>query len=314
MKTNYFFLIAALISVMTVSATPMKGLQFTGASASYINVGQNSAFAPTEFTIEAWAYYETTSGGYLISNEGWDGTNGAQGFSIRTSGTKVELALGSNANWPSLKSTADIALNTWMHIAVTYSGTEIKMYINGVLDATGAAATPMVASNQSLSIGEGSMWKDRRFTGKMSDLRLWSVVRTGSEIAASMNSALAGTESGLIANWKMNEGAGSSVADATGTHTVTKPEEVLWFDLNTSIANTISDKVKATIVGNTLKVENTLNSTMNVTVYNMAGQRVIEEAVSAGNSIEKQLNNLTGVFVLKCVAIDGTSSSYKFKL
>lgn len=314
MKTNYFFLIAALISVMTVSAAPTKGLQFTGASASYINCGQNSAFAPTQFTIETWAYYETTSGGYVISNEGWDGTSGAQGFSIRTSGTKIELALGSNGSWPSLKSTADIALNTWMHIAVTYSGTEIKMYINGVLDATGAAATPMVASNQSLSIGEGSMWKDRRFTGKLSDLRLWSVVKTQPEIAESMNSALVGTEAGLIANWKMSEGTGNNVADLTGNHSVTKPDEVLWFDMNTSVANTNSDKIKATIAGNILKVENTLNSTMSVIVYNVAGQKVIEEFVNGGTSYEKQLNNLTGVFILKCIAADGTSNSYKFKL
>lgn len=229
MKTNYFFLIASLFCVMTVSAVPTKGLQFTGASASYINVGQNSAFTPSQFTVEAWLNYQSTAGGYVISNEGWDATNGAQGFSIRTSGAKIELVLGSNASWPALKSTSDIPLNTWIHLAVTCSGSEMKMYINGVLDASTSAITPMVTSTQSLSIGEGSMWKDRRFTGKMGDLRFWNVVRTPSEISGAMSSSLIGTETGLVANWKMNEGTGNQVADLKNSFNLTKPEEVLWF-------------------------------------------------------------------------------------
>lgn len=229
MKTNYFFLIVSLFFVMQVSGAPTTGLQFTGASASYINVGQNSAFSPTQFTVEAWVYYQSTSGGYVISNEGWDGTNGAQGFSIRTSGTKIELVLGSNGSWPSLQSSTDIPLNTWFHLAATYSGTEMKLYVNGVENASTSAITPMVTSNQNLSIGEGSMWKDRRFTGKMGDMRFWNVVRTQSEIFAAMSSSLVGTETGLVANWKMNEGTGSQVADVKNSFNLTKPDEVLWF-------------------------------------------------------------------------------------
>ncbi len=314
MKTNYFFLIASLFCVMTVSAAPTKGLQFTGASASYLNVGSHTAFSPTQFTIETWAYYESTNGAYIISNEGHDGTKGAHGLALRTSGAKVELSLGANGSWPNIRSTADIVLNTWMHIAVTYSPTEMKMYINGVEDATVAVTSPMVASDQSLSIGEGAMWKDRRFTGKLSDLRFWNVVRTPAEIAASMSSMLNGTETGLVANWKMDEGTGSSVSDATGSHGVTKPDEVLWFDTNTSVNNPASDKIKASITGNTLKIENNFNSQISMSVYNMTGQKVVEDYINAGAIIEKQLNNLSGVFVLKCVATDGTTNTIKFKL
>lgn len=314
MKTNYLFLIASLFTVMSVSAAPSKGLQFTGASASYINVGQNSAFAPAQFTIETWANYESTSGGYIISTEGHDGTKGAHGFALRTSGSKVELSLGANGSWPNIKSTADIVLNTWMHIAVTYSPTEMKMYINGVEDASVAVTTPMVASDQSLSIGEGSMWKDRRFTGKLSDMRFWNVVRTQAQIAASMSSSLTGTEAGLVANWKMDEDAGNTVADITGNHTTTKPDAVTRFDVSTSVENSISDKIKATVVGKTLKVENNFSTQIKMAVYNMAGQKVIEANLKAGNSIEKQMDNLTGVYVLKCTAADGTTSTIKFNL
>ena len=229
MKKLYSLLVVSLFSAIFVAAAPTTGLQFSGVSTSYIDCGNKSAFTPAQFTIEAWVYYQSTSGGYLISNEGWDGTNGAQGFSVRTSGAKLEFVLGSNAAWPALLSTNDIPLNTWFHLAVTYSGTEMILYINGLQDAATTITTPMVASTQNLSIGEGSMWKDRRFIGRMGDLRFWNVVRTASEISSNMSASLLGTETGLIANWKMNEGTGSTVADATGNNTLTKPADVTWF-------------------------------------------------------------------------------------
>jgi hypothetical protein len=46
----------------------------------------------------------------------------------------------------------------------------------------------------------------------------------------------------------------------------------------------------------------------------VAGQKVMEDQLSAGSLVEKQMNNLSGVFVLKCVAMDGTTSIQKFKL
>jgi hypothetical protein len=315
MKTNYLFLVASLFCVMTATATPTNGLQFSGASTSYIDCGVNSDYSPAQFTIEVWAYYESTSGGYIISNEGYDNSNStSHGFALRTSGSKIEISLGTGSGWDQLQSITNISLNTWMHIAVTYSGSELKLYVNGVEDATKTVTSPMAASNYNLCIGEGSMWKDRRFTGKMSDLRFWNVVRSQADISASMSSSLSGTETGLVANWKMNEGTGSTVADATGNHTVTKPDAVNWFDLSNSVPNTHSDMIKATIVGRTLNISNNLDSKINICLYNLTGQKVIERTINASSLFEEQLNNPAGVYILKCIAEDGSIHSEKFTI
>jgi hypothetical protein len=88
----------------------------------------------------------------------------------------------------------------------------------------------MVLSTQNVSIGEGSMWKSRLLTGKLSDLRFWNVVRTDAEVMANMSASLTGSETGLVANWKMNEGGTSqTVADVTGNYNITKPADVTWF-------------------------------------------------------------------------------------
>jgi len=228
MKTTYSFLLLSLLNILLVFAAPTTGLQFNGTSTSYIDCGSKSVFSPTQFTVEAWVNYQTLNDGYIISNEGW-GT-GAQGFKLHTSGTKFEFSIGANTTWTSVKSNMDVVANTWYHVAVTYTATTLNIYINGLLDNSFTnTGTPMVASTQSLCIGEGSMWKGRGLTGKLADVRFWSVVRSQTEIAGSMSSSLTGTETGLVADWKMNEGTGSTVADATGTHTVTILNTVTWF-------------------------------------------------------------------------------------
>jgi hypothetical protein len=314
MKTNYLFLVASLFCVMTATATPTNGLQFSGASTSYIDCGVNSDYSPAQFTIEVWAYYESTSGGYIISNEGYDNSNStSHGFALRTSGSKIEISLGTGSGWDQLQSITNISLNTWMHIAVTYSGSELKLYVNGVEDATKTVTSPMAASNYNLCIGEGSMWKDRRFTGKMSDLRFWNVVRSQADISASMSSSLSGTETGLVANWKMNEGTGNTVEDATGIHTLTKTDAVSWF-VPTYVPNTLSDRITASIVERTLNVINYSDSKLNIYLYNISGQKVYDCSIAPGNAFVQQLNNPVGVYVLKYITETGIMHSEKFTI
>jgi len=58
---------------------------------------------------------------------------------------------------------------------------------------------------------------DRFYDGIMVDVRMWEVARTQDEIQANMNSYLNGSETGLIAYWRMNEGSGQTVFDFSGS-------------------------------------------------------------------------------------------------
>ena len=245
MKLRISFILLTLIIALQITAAPVTGLQFNGTSTSYIDCGSKPEFSPTQFTIEAWVNYQTLNDGYIMSTEGW-GT-GAEGFKIHTFGSKFEFAIGATTTWTSVLSKTDVIANTWYHIAVTYTATTMNIYINGVLDNTLTnPGTPMIASSQHLSIGEGSMWKGREMTGKLSDIRFWNVVRTQAEIAASMNSSLTGTETGLIADWKMNEGTGTSIADATGNYPLTITNSIAWF------TPTTQGPIRVVCVGNSI--------------------------------------------------------------
>ncbi len=50
----------------------------------------------------------------------------------------------------------------------------------------------------------------------MDEVRIWSYARNGTDIQDNMNTELTGSEPGLVAYYKMNEGSGSTLHDATG--------------------------------------------------------------------------------------------------
>jgi hypothetical protein len=74
--------------------------------------------------------------------------------------------------------------STWMHVAATYDGAEIRMYINGALDVTRASASPIPANSLPFVIGATSDGAASRvFPGAIDDARLYARALTAGEIA-----------------------------------------------------------------------------------------------------------------------------------
>lgn len=313
MKKIYSFLVVSLFSVMLLSAAPTTGLQFSGVSTSIIALESQAAFSPTQFTLEVWANYTVLNGGgYILSTEGWNPSN--HGFSLRLNGNKLNFSIGDGSGWPGINSSADITPNTWFHAAVTCTATEMKMYINGVQDATATLTSPMVASTARIVLGESPTWTGRLFNGKMAELRFWNVAKTQTEIAADMTSTLTGTETGLVVGWKMNEGVGATVADVTGVYNLTKTADVAWFGPVAGVesvgGNTIN--VESAIYGHTLEVANKTNGKLQLAIFSITGQKVMEDIVKTGTKFQKQLTNISGSYILKCTAEDGSVYAKRF--
>ncbi len=71
----------------------------------------------------------------------------------------------------------------WMHLAATYDGATVKLYINGVLDTSKAAAFTIASNNLPLSIGAESGGA-RKYTGQMDDARVYNYALSAAEIQA----------------------------------------------------------------------------------------------------------------------------------
>lgn len=101
------------------------------------------------------------------------------------------------------------APNKWYHIAVSYDGSSVKFYIDGVLDVNIAAPKPGGTFDfDTFNFGSTS------FSGLVSELRFWTVCRNESQIKNNMV-AVNPNSDGLFGYWKMNEGEGTVIQDMT---------------------------------------------------------------------------------------------------
>jgi len=109
-----------------------------------------------------------------------------------------------------------MGLTAWYHLAGVYDGTSIKIYINGILQGTTTATGAISgATGTTMYFGENPTWTGRFFDGKIDEVRIWNVARTGSEITTAMGTELTGSETGLVGYWNMNAGTGTAVGDST---------------------------------------------------------------------------------------------------
>ncbi|MBL7973457.1 MAG: choice-of-anchor D domain-containing protein, partial [Candidatus Kapabacteria bacterium] len=140
-------------------------------------------------------------------------------------------------------SNTTLSPNTWYHFAVTYDGTNIRLYINGVLDNT----TPLSLSTATSPVTMGGSSSLFFWAGGMNatvdEVRIWNTARSCDEIAGYRNCELAGNESGLVAYYKFNQGV------ANGTNSVT-----------TTLTNAVSGGTNGTLTNFNLTNGNTTSN------------------------------------------------------
>jgi hypothetical protein len=211
-------------------------LNFDGVD-DYISCGlQNTA----AFTIEAWinpsrvdvdqAIVSTLNEGVLTGCELHIGATGKPVLTIRNSGA-----------WLDVVSPTAVSSNTWCHLAATFNGSNVVLYVNGVQVVSQAASSFSPGTSQ-LVIGRRSSGL-LNFNGKIDEVRVWSTAQTAANLTANMNIVLLGSESGLISYYKFNQGVASgtntglnSLVDATSNN---KTGTLNNFALSGSVSNWI---------------------------------------------------------------------------
>jgi len=82
--------------------------------------------------------------------------------------------------------TSALPLNTWSHLAMTYDGTTMRIYINGVQAGSGAVTGSAATSNSPLRIGGNSIWGEY-FRGLIDEVRIYNRALSATEIQVDMN-------------------------------------------------------------------------------------------------------------------------------
>jgi hypothetical protein len=77
---------------------------------------------------------------------------------------------------------------TWSHLAVTYDGTTLRLYVNGAQAATRAAGGAMSVSTRPLKLGGNAVWGEW-YAGLLDDVRVYNRALTATEIQTDMGRA-----------------------------------------------------------------------------------------------------------------------------
>ena len=110
--------------------------------------------------------------------------------------------------------------NKWTHCAITFDTNtgEMIFYLNGheVYKTTSSASINIVGNGTDRNFLVGKSYDDGRwFTGYMSELRVWDVIRTPEEIAGNIYS-VDPASAGLLAYWKFDDQSSFAVKDYSG--------------------------------------------------------------------------------------------------
>ena len=198
---------------VAVSVAPNYALDFDGTD-DYVDLG--TAFNPlfngtNTITVESWVYLNTSQTTHtIVSNYG----AGNQFFLRVDSGKPVFwIDSGGLAN---ASGATTLATNTWIHLAGTWDGTTLKVYVDGVLD--GSTAKSGTFANASGTVRLSSHFSNEHLNGALDDVRVWNVTRTASEILDNKDNELVGSESGLVAYYDFSNGVGTTLSDKVGSN------------------------------------------------------------------------------------------------
>lgn len=148
------------------------------------DMGNTVALKPSgAFSITAWYTTFHTEGGIMGC---WAAGNGYKFYQVYGSGV-MQFTLSNN--WIDAVITGGTALNdsTWHHVAATFDGTTLNLYVDGVTDANPVVAGLTQAYDVGRSIFIGSMGGSTYAEDLIDDVGIWNRVLSAVEVSALYN-------------------------------------------------------------------------------------------------------------------------------
>lgn len=150
----------------------------------FLTVDANAALEPTNISVAFWVKTQASGGIKLLVDSSHGGTNGNFGWAIQmTSGGQVGIAYGNGGGFPALDSTTNLADDQFHHFAATLDGTNMRTYVDGVLETTASYSGTPMGTGEQIRIGRHHSL-GRQFSGLMDDIRVYNHALTSSEVQA----------------------------------------------------------------------------------------------------------------------------------
>lgn len=145
----------------------------------------------TGMTLEAWVYPTATMSGWrtLINKEQPNGFGAAYYLAANSDLNQPEAAIYTSA-WNKLYGGPVVSANQWTHLAGTYDGSTLRLYVNGTQVSSQPRTGSIDVTTGVLRIGGNDFWGEF-FKGYIDEVRIYNRALNASEIATDMNTSVA---------------------------------------------------------------------------------------------------------------------------
>lgn len=243
LKLITFFTFLSIVAV--AQPGPGKSMEFNGSS-NYVNCGTIN-LSGNAITIMGWINVQTfkTSSPYITSFLGTEIASGTNSHASVRLGDgsldpkKVQFILLFGSNHIKLDGNQLLEANKWFHIACTYDGSSMKIYINGVLDASNSQ-TGSFSSNGTWEIGRN--YADSRILdGEIDEASVWTSALSQTTIREWMCKKITTSHpnyASLKGYWPLDEGTGTSTTDVSpNSFNGTVTGSAMWRNSGAPIGN-----------------------------------------------------------------------------
>lgn len=208
---------AWVTSSAPVTSGPAQGLFFNSTNCPNVSIPNQASLNTLPLTVMAWVSVPTNEpgggGGAYVNKyssgslNGWQLAQGGQPYGwyyASSSSSCAKIGVGA------------INDGLWHHLAYVVSSSGDQIYLDGVLKQSGAWAGTPAACTTTDPVTLGVYQGDSCLLGSLDEVSIWNTALTATQIQTYMHRELLGTESGLVAYYRLDEGVGTNTVDATG--------------------------------------------------------------------------------------------------
>ena len=203
---------ASMVHVMRIGSSIIQNYSVhLNGSTEWINFPNTANVAfPNVFTLEAWVKQEHQQTAKIIQKGDWDGFSLGvdlyHGWMTSVCNTAMSAT---NVSWGK----GQPVLNKWYHLAATFDGTTLKLFVDGVLINSSTVTGGLHVNGRTFNIGSDN-GSQKFFKGNLDNVAMWNVALPATDIVKTIDNGITGSENGLVACWKFNEGSGTTIHNA----------------------------------------------------------------------------------------------------
>jgi hypothetical protein len=223
----------------------------------FVSVPDAASLDPTgAISIDAWVFESGASDGADLVGKDGEGSDRQYLLSIGTVTQRFRAHVGVPSGFQFIDGATVVQLNTWYHVAMTYDGATLKLYVNGEPDASLAVSGDLIQTTQPLRIGGGAPpgLPPLHLKGLIDEAELFDRALTADEVRA------------------IYEARSASLPDRTETALASSPATPVWGQPMTVTASVTDATAAATVPTGTISFELDGSSIGDPVTLNSAGQ------------------------------------------